>query len=349
MKLRTGINLTLILSAVLFMVTATVVAQPRNRSRVDSAQLRSAFIAAFGKDFNLVKDEFSSRPPESGGGDFWLAYVKPIHIGHFALQYRFKYNEKLYSHVEHETHFSVGPQGCRRGPPNSGVYGRFCLGDTVIIPVLVERFTEHEFKLTKAQPLTEDKMWQPFHEKYPEARDRALDKTPVENSSESLRYVGRGSHKMFHRAPGYTLQLLAEFEAVKPGKFNLLVSTSPQTVASGKTPAGSMPIIVVARDTPVTLIAGREEVRGFTMGFDGREYVSSTSGNSYMSNLMILRPGDRISVRYLSVVRRGRDEFTRTSSGLPDPAESIKPVISVHPFALDAKYDYTSWLVDSLP
>ena len=290
-----------------------------------------------------------TRSNESGGGAFWLAYVKPHSTGYFGLQYRFKYNDKLYSHVEHEIFFGVGPQGCRRGPPSSGVYSRFCLGDTVIVPVLVNSFTEHKFKLTKSQPWRAED-WQTFDDKYPETRDQKLDKTPVANPSESLRYVGRGSHKMFHRSPGYTLELHADFEAVKPGKFNLMMSAAPQVeAAAGQTAHGSIPIIVVARDTPVTLIAGREETRGFAMGFNG-EYLSSTSGNNYMTRLIVLQPGDRISFRYLSV-RRG-PQYERRGYARPggvDPAEATLPVISVHPFALETRYDYSGWVAGHLP
>lgn len=316
---------------------------------LDSAQLRSPFLAAFGSHFELVKDELKSRSRESGGGEYWLAYVKPFQAGYFALQYRYRYHDKLYSHVEREILFSVGPKGCRRGPPSSMVYGRFCLGDTVIIPVLVNNFTDHQFKLAKHQPLTDEKDWQTFAERYPDSHDQGLDKTPVANPSESLRYVGCRSHKMLHRSAGYTLQLMAEFEAVKPGRFNLLASSSPQTLKPGESPAGSLPIIVVARDAPVILIAGREEVRGYTIGHDGREYLSSTSGNNYMTNLIVLQPGDRISVNYFSV-RRGREyEGAGFASRLADPAESIKPMISVHPFALDKTWEFSDWLVDYLP
>jgi hypothetical protein len=323
----------------------TTVAQTRRSSRPDAAQLRSRFLAAFGNDFDLVKDEFRSRSGEQGGGEYWLAYVKPTHAGYFGLQYRFKPNDNHNSHVEHEIFFGVGPRGCRRGPPSSGVYTRFCLGDTVIVPVLVNRFTEHEFKLAKSQPLR-DEDWQTFEDKYPEIRDQKLDTTPVANPSESLRYVGRGSHKMMHRIPGYTLELYAVFEAVKPGKFNLMASSAPQAEAPGKPAYGSIPIVVVARDTPVTLLAGREETRGFMMRPNG-ESLSSTSGNNYMTSLIVLQPGDRISVRYLSA-RRGPQYERRgyARSGSSDPAESVQPVISVHQFALDTKYDYSGWLVD---
>ncbi|MGQ0761960.1 MAG: hypothetical protein ACT4OT_08090 [Acidobacteriota bacterium] len=338
-----------VVGLLLLAFSALATAQTRRSAFSDSASLRASFLAAFGNDFELVKDEITSRSNESGGGTFWLAYVKPLGPGYFSFQSSFKRDDKHYSHEEREIHFTVAPRGCRRGPPSGGIYSRFCMGDTIIVPVLVSGGSGFEFRLTKQAPAAaEDRTT--FDEKFPATVDHELDKTPVENPSESLRYVGRRANKMFHRSLGYTLQLLAEFEAVKPGKFNLLVTSSSQSAKPGQTPPGSRAIIVVDRDTPVTLIAGREQVRGFTMGNDGREYVSSTSGNSYMTSVMVLQPGDRISVLYLSLRRSGNFE-RRMRSGLDkaDPDEKTKPVISVHPFALETRYDFGGWLVGHLP
>jgi hypothetical protein len=337
------------LTTACLLIMLTVAIQAQTRVASDATTLRSGFMAAFGRDFDLVKDKFTTRSNETGGGSYWLAYARPKHTGNFSLQYRYRFNDKLYSHVEHEIHFGVGPKGCRRGPPYAGTYSRVCLGDTLIIPVLAGRFTEHEFKLLKVQPY-EDKDWETFAEKHPESADIGLDKTEVRNpASESLLYVGYRSAKMLHRTPGYTIELYAEFAAVKPGRFNLLVSPSPPDLKPGEIAAGSVPIIVVARDTPVTLIAGREDVRGFARGFDGREYESSSSGNSYMTNLIILQPGDRISLRYFSVVRNEGFESGVPGLAAPEDKEKIKPVISVHPFSVGPIYDFTAWLLDELP
>jgi hypothetical protein len=275
--------------------------------------------------------------------------VNPKRPGYFALQYRYKPKDPHFSHVEHEIYFGVGPKGCRRGPPDAGVYGRFCAGDTVIIPVVFESSNGYEFKLVKSDTAA-DEGSKTFDELYPNSRKRDLNEEPVANPAGSLRYVGRGSHKALHRSPGYTLYLYADFEAVKPGKFNLLLGSSAYADPVDKPLAGSIPIVVVDRGTPVTLIAGREETRGFSMGPNGQEWLSSTSGNSYMTNLIVLQPGDRISFAYLSV-RRGpqfeRDGYARR--GGVDPAEGTIPVISVHPFAFEKRYDFAEWLADYLP
>ncbi|HEX5705463.1 MAG TPA: hypothetical protein VFX97_19840 [Pyrinomonadaceae bacterium] len=338
----------ILVTASLLICFASTSAQKRS-AVPDSALLRASFLATFGNDFELVKDGITPRTNEQGGGMYWLAYVHARQPGYFTLQYSFKRDDKHYSHEEREIRIAVAPKGCRRGPPSSGVYPRFCMGDTIIVPVLVSGVSGHEFKLTKQAPAA-DEDWKTFAEKYPDFGDGNLNKTPVTNPSESLRYVGRRVHKMLHRKPGYTLQLFADFEAVKPGKFNLLVGSSVYRGPADQTPPGSIPIIVVDRSTPLTLIAGREEVRGYTMGHNGQEYVSSTSGNSYMTSLIILQPGDRVSFRYLSAIRS--PQFERhgyTRPGAVDPAESTVPVISVHPFALETKYDFGGWLVDYLP
>ena len=337
-----------LVAAFLFVFCVPVAAHTRRSAAADSASLRTNFLAAFGEHFDLLKDEFKSHPSGSGGGRFWLAYVNPKHPGYFALQYRYKPKDPHYSHVEHEIRFGIGPQGCRRGPPDAGVYGRFCVGDTVIIPVVFEPANGYEFKLVKRDTAAEDS--KTFDELYPNFRNRELDQTAVANPSASLRYVGRGSHKALHRSPGYTLYLYADFEAVKPGKFNLGLGSSAYTGPSDKAPTGSIPIIVVDRGTPVTLIAGREETRGFSMGDNGKEWLFSTSGNSYMTNLIVIQPGDRISFSYFSARRTA--EFERRGYARPDgvdPAEGTLPVISVHPFALETQHDFGGWLVKYLP
>lgn len=340
------LNLTAV-CCLLLIVASAVSGQTRKPKQPDATALRSKFVTAFGRDFDLVKDEFKTRVNESSGESYWLAYAKPKHAGYFYLQYRYRYNDKLYSHVEREIRFGVGPKGCRRGPPYAGTYSRFCLGDTVIVAVVIDRYTEHEFKLVKAEPLNDEKDWETFDDKHPAVRDQGLDQTQIANpAAEHLKYVGSRSHKMLHRSLGYTLELHADFEAVGPGRFNLLVSSSPQNVRPGANAVGSVPIIVVARATPVTLLAGHEEVRGFALGYDGREYESSTSGNSYMTNVIIMQPGDRISLRYFSTVR-GR-EF-ESGPDARDPSENLKPVISVHPFSPGPAYDFTEWIVAALP
>jgi hypothetical protein len=128
---------------------------------------------------------------------------------------------------------------------------------------------------------------------------------------------------------------------------NLLVTSSdPGVDARGY---AGVPIIVLPLGASATFIAGREETRGYRKGLDGREYLASTSGNSYMTNVLILQPGDRISVVYFSIVRNSDYVGGRFGDVGRDPTESLKPVIKVRPFSPDTRYDFTEWIVDYLP
>ncbi|MGZ8845584.1 MAG: hypothetical protein ACXW3C_03890 [Pyrinomonadaceae bacterium] len=328
--------------ACIILLTASFLSA-QSRKPPDAAILRTKFNAAFEKDFDLIKDEMKIRAVERGGGTYWLAFVKPKRTGYFYLQYRYPESDHL-DIREHEIRFSIGPEKCRRGGPSSGVYGRFCLGDTIIVPVLVNNYAGHEFKLTKAE-YTDEK-----EDATTSTTDSSgLDTSPVNNPAlPTLRYAGRESHKSLHRSLGYTLNLNAEFVAASPGRMNLLVTASDPGNAETRGHEG-VPIVVLPFGAPATLIAGREELRGYRIGFDGREYLASTSGNSYMTHILILQPGDRISARYFSIVRGS--EFERRVSGADnrDPSESLMPVIKVRSFLPDTRYDFTEWIVDYLP
>ena len=332
----------------------------RPAKSVDLDQLRARFVAAVGKDFEVGKAEMELRSNARGGGSYWLVHIKPKRPGGFTLTYRYNYNDPHYSHVERSFGLNVGRKGCRRGVPSYGSYHRFCLGDTIIFPVAIFNFTEHDFSLTSTEYTPDqDAIWETV---YPEPADERPDSAAVKNPlADHLRYVGTSSHRLLHRNGGYTLEGYAMFEALSPGRFNLSVSALypdlPSAVLSGTGAAGGLPIIVVARDTPVTLLASHHEVRGYTMGYNGQEYVSSTSGDAYMVDLMILQPGDRISIKYFTTVRSRefeRRELTANDHSdsrlLKDPPDKIPaPLISKHPFALNGEYNFTEWLVDYLP
>lgn len=297
-------------------------------------QLRSRFKAAVTRDFEVVKDEFKEHSNASGGGTYWLVHLKAKHSGYFVLNYRYNYNDPHYSHVQRDFSLNIGAAGCRRGPPYYGSYSRFCVEDTIIVPIIINNFSEHEVKLTSTAYAKEDEA--AFEDRYPTSEDRGLNSSQVANpAAEFMRYVGSTSHKMLHRNGGYTLESYAMFEAQRPGRFILSVG------------AASAPIIIVARDTPVTLLASRQEVRGYSRGYDDREYVSSSSGDSFMTDLMILQPGDRISLTYHTSVRSRK--FERKERAGDDEPKPVSPLITKLPFTLKTEYNFTEWLVDYLP
>jgi hypothetical protein len=318
---------------------------------VDRNELRSRFATAVDKEFEIVKDEFKSSPSAGGGGAYWLAYIKPKHAGSFTLIYRYNYNDPHYSHVEREFVLNVGPGGCRRGVPSTGSYHRFCVGDTIIFPVLMNNFTEHQFTLTVREYTKEqDAIWESVSA---EPADQRLVRSQVDNPiADLMRYVGSESHKLLHRNGGYTLESYAVFEAQQPGKFNLEVSAIfpdlPSAVLSSIGTSRGVPIIIVSRETPVTLLASHHEVRGYSRGYDDREYCSSVSGDGLMTDLIILQPGDRISLKYFTTIRSRSYE----RSERPDTTESDKvppPRVSKLPFKLDVESNFTGWLADYLP
>jgi hypothetical protein len=337
-------RLTCLIVLLVFSHLIPAASMAQSRSEADRrSTLRARFIAAFSKDFDLIRDQLTTRSIGRGGGTFWLAFVKAKRTGYFALQYR--YREGRPKDIwEHEIHFSIGPQGCRRGTPDSGVYGRFCLGDTIIIPVRVNNYSGHVFKLARAEYA--DGKEEPANSNF-DTKDG--DTSAVANpAAPILRYISRSAHRLYHIIPGYTLTLSALFEAQEPGRMNLLMIAEGESI-TGIRRVDGLPIIVLPRDMPATLIAGHEEERSYIQERDGHERLFSSSSNRYMINVLVLQPGDRIQVGYFSIVRGSDYVAGRFGETGPDPSQHLKPVISVRPFAPDVEYGFTEWIVDYLP
>jgi hypothetical protein len=322
------------------------------RKQFDSSALRAKLSAAVSNDLEIVKDEIRERWSASGGSTYWLVHVKAKHSGDFTFTYRYKSVYPQYSHVERAFNLRLGPKGCRRGPPFTGSYSRFCVGDTIILPILVNNFTEHEFKLKSSHYTKEDDAV--FEQEQPRPSWEGLDRSPVSNSVRELRYVGRTSVKLPHSDGGYTLEAYATFVAEHPGRFNIAVSRQikkmPADLSNPWDALTSFPIIIVPSGTPVTLLASRHEVRGYSRGYDGREWVSSTSGDAYMTDVMILQPGDYITLEYYTSVRgpgfeRQQLELAQNEIWRP---EAPPPQIVKLPFSPYKEHDFTEWLVDYL-
>ena len=349
-------NLYAVICLLLFGSIVPLVAQTSGpRKEFDPGLLRAKLITAVASDFEILKDELKERSSASGGGTYWLVHVKAKHSGDFVFTYRYNYSDSHYSHVEREFGLRVGPRACRRGPPFTGSYSRFCVGDTIILPIAINNFTEHEFSL-KSREYTKDEN-AAFEKEAPGLGGEGLNESPVPNpASDHLRYAGTSSHKMLHRNGGYTLEAYATFVAERPGRFNLALSSAirsmPADLSSPGIALGSVPIIVVARETPVTLLASRHEVRGYSKGYDAREWVSSTSGDAFMTELIILQPGDRIALKYHSSIRSRETEWKERAGNvrnLPSTDDAPPPRIIKLPFSLQTQYDFTEWLVNYLP
>jgi hypothetical protein len=315
---------------------------PTSARKAQAAPLRDALTDALGDNFEIVNDGLRQRSNWHGGGLFWLAQLRAKKAGAFYLKYKYRYKdhvhpeEPLYTFVERQTLITVGPRGCSRAPRSNSV----CVGDTVILPVVVNDFAEHSFDVA-AQPYT------PANESTEKAlRDAdvaGLYTAPVKNpAAKFLKYLGSRAFYSPHRTLGYTLSFYATFEAVSPGSFNLSLGLSAP--AAGKRAVeGSVPVVVVERGAPITILSSREDVHGYT------ERFSSNGGDNYMTTPVILQPGDRLTLQYHGYSRRGLSVGGENEAALEASVKDYPPVITLLPFDVDPERDFNEWVVEFLP
>jgi hypothetical protein len=327
----------------LFLLADISAAQKTQSKPVDTALLRTRLTEVFGDHLAIVKDEMTRRSNWHGGELFWLVHVQPKRVGHYALRYQYNYNGSHYSHVERELRVRVGKQGCLRNPQDHGRYAKFCLGDTVVLPIAINNFTEHKFSLKFTEEAIDDKELTPFQPVSGMTQ-------PINPLEEHLAFVKSDSHKMLHRAGGYTLERYATFEARKPGRFNISLSSVDLPSASSKPDKGGIAIIVLERTAPITAIAGHESIDGFTRGFNGQEYNSSSGGGtSYLTDVVIIQTGDRFSFKYSSVSRSAHAERAERSSDQFEEKSDFTPIIYKLPFSFDKDWGYNEWIMDYAP
>lgn len=315
---------------------------------VNSAQLRRDFAKAVGQEFEIVRDEMKRRSRDTAS-DYWLVYVRPKRSGHYSLKYTYAFVKKWneYSSEEGESEFSinVGGKNChRRNSPENGI-SSFCLGDTIIVPILTANLTAHAFSLKfrpqKAESLAES-------QKYFKSRETYSPVEPVFNQLRSnVRLLGTKRFEMAHRACcSVTVDYYAIFEAIKPGRFNLGFSyfegenlpAEPIKLNAGY----GVPIIIVAPGTPITGLLPAER----TIHYADKRRFSSHAGNSFITDLLILQPGDVFALRYSK--RTLTYDFKTKLSERPKIAD-IKPAIYKLPFMIDKNRSFNEWLADSLP
>lgn len=322
--------------------------EPTPAQAADAARLRGALAGALGEDFELTRERLARRSDWHGGGLYWLAHLRARRAGEFHVAYKYRYNDRvrpqdpLYSFVERRTFVRVGPRGCARRPRSNSV----CVGDTVILPVVMGDYTEHAFSLTR----------RPFAPGDPasarllrDAEDGRLYREPVANpAAKFLRYVGSRAHYSPHRSLGYTMTFEAVFEAVAPGSFNLAVGTTaraagPSTDVETAVSAGSVPVVIVEPGTPVTVLSSSEAVHGYSGRF------SSRSGENYQTTPLVLQPGDRVTLKYSGYSRRGRSPGGENRESLEAGVKDHAPVITLLPFRVDPAHEFNEWVVEFLP
>jgi hypothetical protein len=301
----------------------------------DTARLRQALSTAFGEDFEITRTELSSGLRERSG-TFWLVHARPRRSGDYELRYRYDYRDRVrptnphYTHVEHTSYVRVGEQGCWRRRERKDV----CLGDTIILPFVVDEHTGHVFTLgrrgSSADGGAGEREPTPPVEMEPEVDSVA---NPL---SAHLRYLGTTSQEMLRRNGGGTVVYSAEFQAVAPGSFNLAFH-------GGTSAAGSIPIVIVPRGQPVTVLLANETV----VGTDQLRGFSSHGGNQYLTGVMLLQPGDRISLQYQHHSFSARQESALHSGDRTMDAPA--PGITRLPFHLDTNERFNAWIAPHLP
>jgi hypothetical protein len=294
----------------------------------DTAQLRQGLAAALGGDFQIVRTDLQSGLHERGG-IFWLAHVRPLRSGDYSLRYihqyidRVKPDDPLYTHVEHTTGFSVGEAGCARRAEGRTA----CLGDVIVIPVMAGDgrgpLGRHVFEASRRGDAG---AWQRFPEPAPNNDGVAATPNPA---APHLRYLGTRMADMPHRALGETLELSAIFEAGAPGALELSVGGI------------AVPVVVVERGTPVTVLLEHERIREY---HDEAGFASHT-GSQYSTDLLLLQPGDRMDVQFLTRTVRGSD-FTEEEE---EAFRRIPPRITVAPFRLDRQRRFNAFIAEHLP
>lgn len=303
-------------------------APPPHAAQPDTAQLRQGLAAALGSDFQIVRTGLHAGLRERGG-IFWLAHVRPLRSGDYSLRYVHEYVDRvrpadpLYTHVEHTTGFSVGEAGCARRAEGRTA----CLGDVIVIPVMAGDgrgpLGGHVFEASRRGDAG---AWQRSPEPAPEDDLAATTPNPA---APHLRYLGARLGEMPHRSLGETVELSAVFEAGAPGALELSVG------------GVAVPVVVVARGTPVTVLLENERIREYHQdaGF------ASHTGSRYSTDVLLLQPGDRMDVQFLSRTVRGRD-FTAEEK---EAFRRSPPQITARPFRVDRERRFNAFIAEHLP
>jgi hypothetical protein len=337
------VSAALSLPAVLAPAEALRAQTPASASAADTARLRRALAETFRDDFRIVRHELSSGTP-GRGGTFWLVHARPLRSGSFHLRYRYHYVDRHspqrphYTHVQHESWIRVGERGCWRRRDAKDV----CLGDTIILPFVLDHHRGHTFTLAFQGAGVE----LPPRPPVSDGPRPAADSIP-NPASPQLRYLGTSRREMLIRSGGANYEFHASFVARRPGRFNLALhlrqpdgSSAPSLLGG---PGAGVPVLVVERGQPVTVLLRDEQVTGT----DSVRHFSSHSGNQYLTTLLLLQPGDSIDLPFHSYSTRPR----HTAAGIApaEPMLTADPAIHRLPFHLDTEQRFNAWLAPHLP
>jgi hypothetical protein len=342
---------------------------------LDLKRLRKDFVEAYDSEFEILKTVAQRRSNYHGGQNFWLAYVKPRRTGVYTIKYRYNYNDALYSYVEREFYLRVGEKGSSRGVENhqTGGFTRVCLGDTVIVPILLAEykrpFSEHQFSLKRSV-------------ESPDSPLQVASKGPLANQAPKesrlaevpyFKFIDQSAYKSLFRNGGYRLQESAQLQAQKAGRFNLQLSKNYSEPEAKSEPKNAnsvalknpnylgIPILIVERDAPISIPLCHQEV----IGYNEQGKPASVGGDNFITTLQILQVGETISVPFASSHVTAKQEWVENSkksgkdsdkddltSMLSGTASKLSinmaPNIEYLPFALNQEHSYNEWIEPTL-
>ncbi len=295
------------------------------KTMTDVNELRKSFVQTFGEDVDLVSDEVR----EMSGAKYWLACVRAKKSGTFIFRHKFE-QTRTYRYMDIECRITVGEKGCSRTLRPDLRPQLFCIGDSVIIPfTLGDQIISHSFSRISR-----------FPNYYESSFDGPSDDRKIDNpAANHLRYTGRDSHVAVHRhGREASVEFNAFFEAINIGRFNL--SLSPRFPGAMRHDPGKPPqlfvtsVIIVPKEAPVIGVIASVSVHGVE-----NERWSSAGGAGYPTSVLMLRPGDRISMTYGRTVIPNDKE----TQGL---VKEVEPVIKLLPFSIEPRSYYNDWIID---
>lgn len=298
-------------------------------------ELRSRFVAAFGTDVDLVRDELR----EKDGATYWLASVRPKRSGEIVFRHTYQTPGSGYRYQDHEMRIFVGERGAPRALRADLRPQRVSVGDLVLVPVRSGKgIVGHAFR-------TDSRFPRYYRSDFPSTYDeRPLASGVTELHSRDgdavLRYLGREAVSSVHRSGAQaTLGLTAYFEATGVGRLNIELSPRlPDAlgVPPGKAHAATCSIVVVPDDAAIATVVAEESIHEKDEDSETPR-VSSSGGTSYPVGVLMLRRGDRFALSYGTFVVSTRQEVA-------DAARDAEPAIRTLPFEVDRSHGFTDWL-----
>jgi hypothetical protein len=334
--------ITILLVTTAFFAAASLVRG--QKKTFDLEQVRNNFKTVAAEYFEIGRDELAGLESEKRPGAYWLVHVKPKTTGHFTIKYTYKYNDPFYSEGENEIPIGVAEKTCGRRPsPQAGV-ARFCLGDTVILPIRAGNRYDYSFSIKFV-----DQKYDPANE-FPLTNLAESYELKVANPLEpQLKLIGVQRAEMQHRSAGAsTVVYYAIFKAVAAGRLNLALSAGYSDKPGAPLPpvisGGGTPVIITDPGTPITSIAAYER----NINYSDEKRFSSHSGSSFPINLLHLQPGDTFSLPFLTIEARDRLPFSKEP---PLKEKTVQrgepvPVIQKLPFSVDRGWSYNAFIAD---